>query len=241
MKSTALVIPCYNEANRLNASVFLNFLSKNPGVHYLFVNDGSTDDTQRVLDELCATSERAEVLHLDSNSGKAEAVRQGMKKCFEQSFEYVAYWDADLSTPLEELPRFLSLMDEKPQINIVTGARVKLIGREVERKASRHYFGRMFATAVSVLLGIDLYDTQCGAKLFRVMPVVSKVFDEPFHTRWIFDVEIFARYKQERDLWAELIELPLLQWRDVDGSKVRIQDFFKAPLELFRIRRMYKN
>ena len=220
---------------------FLNFLSNHSEVHYLFVNDGSSDDTQRILEELCKTTDRAQVLQLESNSGKAEAVRQGMNRCFEQSFDFVAYWDADLSTPLEELPRFLSVMNEKPEINIVTGARVKLVGRWIDRQRRRHYTGRIFATAVSVLLDIDLYDTQCGAKLFRAIPEVTHIFEKPFLSKWIFDVELLARYREKRDLFSELVELPLMQWRDVGGSKIKLRDFLTAPLELLRIRSAFKN
>lgn len=204
------------------------------------MNDGSTDDTRAVLDELSEKSERMEVLHLDQNSGKAEAVRQGMIQCLKQSCGFAGYWDADLSTPLAEIPRMLSVFQKKQEIRIVSGARVKLVGRKIERKPSRHYFGRIFATAVSVLVGIDLYDTQCGAKLFRLGPEMVGLFDQPFLTRWIFDVEIFVRYRQVGDLWSELVEMPLQEWRDVEGSKVRLRDFFRAPFELLRIRSAYK-
>jgi dolichyl-phosphate beta-glucosyltransferase len=237
--TTILVIPCYNEAARLEVNVFQEFLETHPEVRYLFVNDGSTDDTGRVLDGLSDRSEYVQVLHLETNSGKAEAVRRGMIECFRTDCEYAGYWDADLSTPLDELPGFSSVLDENGDVDIVTGARIKMIGRQVERSPFRHYAGRAFATAVSMLFGFEMYDTQCGAKLFRAKPEIARLFDIPFHTRWVFDVELLVRFSQNHEVQQKLIELPLRQWRDVMGSKMRPLDFLRAPLELLRIHNAY--
>jgi len=217
----------------------MRFLEAHPSVRYLFVNDGSTDDTARVINDLCDRSERADALHLETNCGKAEAVRLGMLDCCKKGYDYAGYWDADLSTPLDELPRFRSILDKRKDIHIVTGARIKMFGRQIERNSLRHYAGRAFATTVSLLFGIEMYDTQCGAKLFRVGPEVARLFAEPFHTRWVFDVELLVRYSRTGEVRNKLVELPLMQWRDVGGSKMRLGDFLQAPLELLRIHFAY--
>ena len=94
-----------------------------------------------------------------------------------------------------------------------------------------------------MMLKLPVYDTQCGSKLFR-REVVEAIFQEQFITRWLFDVELLARYKQRygvEQAIQKIYEYPLFQWEDVDGSQLKRRDFFQAPLELMKIRKRYKN
>ena len=144
---------------------FKQFAGANPHVRFLFVNDGSTDRTLEVLDDLCRWDPDCfAICNLATNVGKAEAVRQGLLKAHAAQPDYVGYWDADLATPLDAVLSFSALLDSRPDIEMVFGARVSLLGRSVERRFLRHYLGRIFATASSLALGIGFYDTQCGAK-----------------------------------------------------------------------------
>jgi len=242
MLNVAIVIPCYNEANRLDSSKFKDFASHGHNVRFLFVNDGSTDNTLEVLESLRESDPRIfSVCRLTKNSGKAEAVRQGFLAAFESNSDYVGFWDADLATPLDTIVSFCQLLDDRRDIEMVFGSRVWLLGRTIERKAWRHYLGRVFATTVSLVLGLNVYDTQCGAKLFRVSPTLMALFREAFITKWIFDVEIIARLiqmRRETNLPAVediIYEYPLLEWRDVGGSKVTAIAFIKAIFELLSI------
>jgi glycosyltransferase involved in cell wall biosynthesis len=238
---TAIVVPCYNEADRLKGELFLDELKHNDGLTYLFVNDGSSDNTQGILDALCAQEpSRAKALSLTKNSGKAEAVRKGILKAFEDGFDYVGYLDADLSTSIKEIMTFTEHL-ERDEIQIVMGSRVKLLGREIERKASRHYLGRFFATYASFALNLAVYDTQCGAKMFRNTDTIKKVFSDPFITNWVFDVEMLARYMIEarKDGEAEpsgsIVEAPLMAWRDVGGSKLKLSHIPKIVRDMLAI------
>jgi glycosyltransferase involved in cell wall biosynthesis len=246
MSSTVIVIPCYNEGQRLAVDRFLAFLERHPSICLLFVNDGSRDNTREVLNQLKDRAGANVTIHeLSRNQGKAEAVRQGCLAGFAQGAAMVGYWDADLATPLETIPDFIDVLTKNPFIELVCGARVQLLGRSIRRSWLRHYLGRVFATAASWTLSLPIYDTQCGAKLFRASPRLRTAFCEPFLTRWLLDVEILARMiavgrAQALPDVAEVVhELPLPQWHDVSGSKVKPLDLFKALLELRAIYRHY--
>lgn len=223
MKKCTLVIPCYNEADRLDRQAFARFLNDNPAVSCLFVNDGSRDATGEMLRNLCRGRSNAYLLELEQNQGKAEAVRLGMLAAAANTdTPLIGFWDADCATPLEELPRFLDAA--APGVLLVSGCRLKRLGGEVERSLLRHLLGRSFATAISCFLKLPVYDTQCGAKLYRTA-VVGTVCSRPFVTRWFFDVEIFCRmiaeYGREK-VRRSCIELPLNRWAEVGESKLRL-------------------
>jgi dolichyl-phosphate beta-glucosyltransferase len=180
------------------------------------------------------------IVALERNSGKAEAVRRGVLDALSRSPDAVGFWDADLATPLSELPAFVEILESQRAIEIVIGSRVKLMGRVIERRTWRHYTGRLFATAASVALDLPVYDTQCGAKLFRATPLLARVFDRPFRARWVFDVEILARFMEldprgPDHVARSLVELPLGKWVDVHGSKLRAADFARSAVDLATI------
>ena len=121
----------------------------------------------------------------------------------------------------------------------------RLLGYRIERKPLRHYLGRLFATCASCVLGLAIYDTQCGAKIFKNNSDLKKVFSTPFIVKWIFDVEILARFgvilqnKGIGSLENYALEYPLKEWTHIDGSKVKTLDFLLGAIELFKIYRTY--
>jgi putative flippase GtrA len=237
---TQIVVPCYNEGRRLDVPAFEAFLGSSRDVGLIMVNDGSEDDTLRVLEGLASRwPDRVHVIDQQPNAGKAEAVRNGMLHAFETGAAYSGYFDADLATPLDAVREFVARLDQHPEIDIVIGARLMLLGRKIDRSAKRHYLGRVFATAASIVLDLPVYDTQCGAKLFRATEPVRELFGRPFGSRWIFDVEIFARYLAGRGRREALYELPLQQWADIGESRVKGIDFVRAIAEMASIYRTY--
>ncbi len=232
----ALAVPCYNERGRIDLGRFAAGVQAE-GLQILFVDDGSVDGTADFVGEKIADDPRLGLLRLEKNSGKAEAVRQGVLALLAQSpqAEWVGFWDADLSSPLEEVDRMRQFHDmEGGGYDAIWASRVMRAGSEVSRPARRHIFGRLFATVSGVLLGVRAYDTQCGAKLFR-RDVAKEVFGEPFISRWIFDVELYCRLGHDR-----ILEYPVKEWRDVPGSKVKIaREMFRVGGDLLRIRKVY--
>lgn len=239
-----LVIPCFDEERRLPVDALRAFRLDGATVEFLLVNDGSRDGTLKLLQSLAAEDPaRFSVLDLERNRGKAEAVRRGIIEAMSRKPDLFGFWDADLATPLTELPLFLDVFRARPEIEMVFAARVRLLGRSISRNPRRHYVGRVGATLISSSLGLAVYDTQCGAKLFRMTEAMPPVFAEPFLSRWIFDVEVIARYVQQRgrDAAARAIyELPIREWHDVKGSKVRSTDFVRALRDLWKIHKAYR-
>jgi glycosyltransferase involved in cell wall biosynthesis len=236
-----LIVPCYNEERRLNRAAFTEFAQR--GVcRLLLVDDGSTDDTARMLATIAAAAPATTaVLALSTNRGKAEAVRQGLLAALRGEPEIVGYADADLSTPLGELERLLQLA-QQGQHSVVMGSRVALLGSHIERSRARHYLGRVFATAASLLLDLPVYDTQCGAKFFRASDALRAALDTPFHSAWAFDVELLGRLLIGAPGLAplrveEFVEIPLGQWCDVRGSRMNPLDMLHAGFELALIGR----
>ena len=242
--SLTLVVPCYNEALRLDREAFVQALTTMGWLNLCFVDDGSTDGTGALLREMQAVHpSRIEVVTLSQNSGKAEAVRQGLLRAMARSPE-VGFWDADLAAPLDEVLPLREVLAQTPSAEWVWGIRLRALGRVVERRALRHYLGRLFATAASLLLDVPSYDTQCGAKLFRSGPLLREVLSEPFRSRWIFDVELLTRALALREgsgqpagATALVYEQPLTVWTHRAGSKVRPTDFLRALRELLVVRR----
>lgn len=235
-------MPAYNEAERLDVAALERYLGSSDDVRFLFVNDGSTDETGSLLRSICERwPARVSLLDLGNNRGKAEAVRAGIRHCTEdERLSYVGFWDADWATPLEAIGTFSGCLQQHPNVEIVLGARVALLGRNIERKAHRHYLGRVAATFASLVLGIPVYDTQCGAKLIRVSANTKLLFANRFDSGWVFDVELIARYLQATKSVAGLYELPLDHWTDVGESKVRPMDFLRAFGQMARIYRHYR-
>ncbi len=232
MNQNIIILPCYNEAARLDPARLLAFSEKFPDFQLLAVDDGSGDHTADLL-----RSHGVAVLVLEHNCGKGEAVRQGALAALAQGAETVGYFDADLATPLEILPEWLAYLQTHPEIRMITGCRLLRLGARIQRRFLRHLIGRALATAFSLFLRLPVYDTQCGAKLLR-RELAAEVFAEPFVSRWLFDVEILRRMGRRAAL-AGVYEFPLPVWLDVAGSKLKMYHVFRILREFFLLVRHY--
>ena len=238
-----IIIPCYNEADRLDTNKFIDYLSQNTHLHFIFVDDGSTDNTSKIINQLIQKyNSLVSLLTNETNKGKAESVRLGVIESYKMNPDYIGFLDADLAAPIEEIDNLLKIVKKDKTKEVVFASRIQLIGSEIKRNYFRHFIGRLFATCVSLLLKIRIYDTQCGAKMFS-RKICNDIFSEQFVSPWLFDVELFARllnvYGMEKTIHMSC-EHPVSKWRDIDGSKVKLIFFLKAPFELFNIVRHYK-
>jgi dolichyl-phosphate beta-glucosyltransferase len=226
VSGATLVFPCYNEEKRLDDGALIALCEQRPDLRLVLVNDGSTDGTLSRLQAIATRlSPRADVLPLPENVGKAEAVRRGLLAALTGPRDLVGYFDADFSTPVPEILRLLAAMEQRG-VAVAIGSRVTLLGSDIHRSPVRHYLGRVFASLASLTLGLSVYDTQCGAKVFRCGAALAAALETPFLSRWAFDVELLGRLligtpSSTPVPAADFLEVPLGRWNDVPGSKLR--------------------
>jgi CheY-like chemotaxis protein len=237
-RSVGVVIPCYNEETRLLKSDFLNFIDTNSGYHLCFINDGSTDNTLEVLENLQQGREDfITVYNCKKNGGKAEAVRQGMLYLSKnKSLDYIGFLDADLSTDFDDFENLVSTI-ESSNFKIVSGSRIQRMGADISKNSARAIISFTINFIIRKILSMDFKDTQCGAKIFK-QNIVESLFEKKFITKWLFDVEIFMRMQKKITLKKakEMIcEQPLKRWVHVDGSKLSMKDSLKIIFQLGQI------
>ena len=242
-KTLAIVIPCYNEANRLPVMSYKSFLNKARDVSIFFINDGSSDETGHLIHEMVIEfNEQVHLISLKKNKGKGNAVFKGFHFVLNNhDFKKIAFLDADLATSLEECYQLTNFVEGK--ISLVFGSRILKLDNNIKRKWYRFFLGRLVATAISKSLKLSLYDSQCGCKIFESSLAV-KIFVEPFLSKWLFDVEIFFRAIKiygRKNIKEHIKEVPLNEWVDTPDSRVSPWYFFRLWLDLYKISKKYKN
>ncbi|WP_299060880.1 response regulator [uncultured Polaribacter sp.] len=241
-RCVGVVIPCYNEEERLLSNEFTNFIDENSGYHLCFVNDGSKDKTLEVLNDLRKGREDfITVYDCEKNGGKAEAVRQGMLHMAKHDdLDYIGFLDADLSTDLTDFDALVSTI-ENSDYKIVSGSRISRMGADITKESARKIISMTINFIIRKILKMDFKDTQCGAKIFH-KDVIEISFAEKFVTQWIFDVEIFRRITLHFGLQKAkemLCEQPLKRWIHADGSKLSMKDSMKIVFQLGQIAWFY--
>lgn len=233
MQRAAIIIPCYNEEKRIEKDKIAAVLLHATADVYL-CNDGSTDGTLEVLHSIAAQHPgRCFVIDYKKNSGKANTIYLSVNKLLENgTYTHIGYFDADFSTPPYEAIKMLQWIDKKPA-NFIIGSRVLLLNSDIKRKTYRHIIGRFIVTIVNLKFKLGIYDTQCGAKIFPVH-IAAVAFSKPFTTSWLFDIEIFIRL-QKAGMLILGKELPLKEWKDVDGSKLSWKTSFKILKEIYAL------
>jgi CheY-like chemotaxis protein len=243
-RCVGVVIPCYNEEERLMSKEFTDYIDKHTGYHLCFVNDGSKDKTLDVLHDLKKGREDfITVYDCEKNGGKAEAVRQGMLYMAKQEdLDYIGFLDADLSTDLADFDDLVITIENNAKYKIVSGSRISRMGANITKESARKIISMTINFIIRKILSMDFKDTQCGAKIFH-KDVIDISFGKKFVTQWIFDVEIFRRIALHFGLEKAkemLCEQPLKRWIHADGSKLSMKDSVKIVGQLGQIAWHYR-
>lgn len=235
---TGIIIPCYNEAKRLDQKTFLTFISENADYHLCFVNDGSKDDTMGVLTNMKAYAPNdITVIDIKKNMGKATAVRAGARYLFNKpQIANVGFMDADLSTDFKDFKDLVKTLKSNKELSVVFGSR-NTGGVGIKRDLFRGIFSNVIKAFILFILGLPIRDTQCGAKVFA-RSIIPVIYGEKFTSRWLFDLEIFLRLKAyfgKKNVMGIIQEQPLMRWIHVEDSKLGLKDSVVIPMRLFLI------
>ncbi len=202
--------------------------------HLVLVADAADGATLGWANEVArAHGAACSLLTLEPPLRAGEAVRRGLLAALERSPDIVGYVSDQFATPASEVLRLCDVMRAR-DCSVLVAARVAMLGRDIRRSTVRHYLGRIFAMLASTVLRTDIYDTQCGVKLFRASPTLAAALVSPFKARVAFDVELLARLLtgasgtpplSER----EIVEIPLQAW---DGRTTSAVDPLEAIVGL---------
>ena len=237
MQKIAIIIPCYNEEKRLKEALLTALIEGCQADIYL-ANDGSTDHTLDIIEGFSKQHpNRCFVIHYPQNQGKANTIFKAANALLENdAYSYIGYFDADFSTPPSEIIRLVE-ETQKHSYQFLFGSRILLLNSGIQRKFYRHIIGRIIITMINVKFSLGIYDTQCGSKIFS-KEIIREAFAAPFYTSWLFDVEIFVRLKK-RDLLKTGREIPIYNWKDIEGSKLGWKTGFKILKELYLLTKNY--
>jgi len=223
----SIIVPAYNEEKRIQGFLpsLLSF-SKNylRNCEIIIVDDGSTDSTKSVVQQLIQHYPSAKLISYPVNKGKGNAVREGVTAA---KGKYILFIDADGSIPPEEIPNMIEKLKEH---QVVVGSR-RIDVSKVKTSPLRKFTGTMFNAYVNLLFRIDIYDNLCGFKGFE-KSVAKALFSDLQSMRWIFDVELF--YKIRKNNYT-MHHLPI-SWEHREGSKIRLIDPVKMAVELLKLR-----
>lgn len=226
----SIIIPVYNEENRLEGGIkkVFEFIKKSH-VKYevIVVDDGSKDSTFGLLLSLRKKYPIKLISH-QNNLGKGAAVKKGIDNALG---DLVLFSDIDLSVPIEFVDKFQKAIAKR--YDIVIGTRIAM-GSTILKKQSflRELLGGGFTILSNLLLGVRISDYTCGFKLFR-KKAAKKIFSKQLIKRWAFDSESLFIAKKYNFC---IKEVPV-QWYHVEGSKVSFpKDLIVTFINLFQIR-----
>jgi glycosyltransferase involved in cell wall biosynthesis len=232
IRSISIVVPAYNEQARLPETIrrIQEFLVKSGWTFWeiVIVDDGSTDDTVKIMSALAESNPNVRILRNPGNRGKGYSVQHGMA---EARGEWRLFTDADLSAPIEELDKLWEAT-VRDNSHVAIGSRAldrSLIG--VHQPGMREAAGRIFNAAMRAVIGLQIADTQCGFKLFHGSASLA-IFPRQTQERFGFDVEILFIAKK---LGFRISEVPV-RWNHMEGSKVGMLTGLHAFTELLQVR-----
>jgi glycosyltransferase involved in cell wall biosynthesis len=236
-----LVIPVYNEETRLNFGYFEE-VSDLTGIFLLFVNDGSTDKSEKLIKRFAASINNCAYISLRQNLGKAEALRYGFHELSSRpNIKYLGFLDSDAAFSVDDINRISTLINSghyKTKASNIWwwSSRKKNLNNQINRRLTRHLIGRLLSKIIQIGFDSLPYDTQSGFKLFQATPAFISILEFPMKTKWFIDVELLIRFKNISGTTLEIKEFELSKWDDISGSKISFKSVFLILREVAMVK-----
>ncbi len=230
----SIVIPAYNEEFRL--PTFLNEVipyidSIQQKIEVIIINDGSTDNTHKIINQFMATDKRISVITSVKNCGKGASVKKGILKA---KGTFVLFIDADGATPIDELEKVLPLIDKGKKF--IIGSR-RMQNFTVQRNVLRRFLAFILNVIINHIIPLDITDTQCGFKVLQ-KDIAIKLFSKMKEDGWAFDIELLYLAKLSG---CTITEIPV-NWNEIKGGSLHpFKDGLKMLIAILRIKNETKN
>ena len=238
--SLALIVPCYNEENRLSVAE-VEKLAGMEDVRVFLVNDCSTDNTLELIEGIAANNSAISVINYKQNQGKAATIFRAYHDINHENTLHTSYYgflDADFSTTADAFLELYKFILNHNETEFIFASRIATLNSAIKRHVHRHYIGRILITLLNLKYHLGIYDTQCGAKIFGA-DIAKIAFEKAFVTQWLFDIEIFLRLRAKNRL-DKGFEFPLQEWRDVAGSKLAGKESVRILGDIYRLLNTYE-
>jgi glycosyltransferase involved in cell wall biosynthesis len=227
----SIVIPAYNESGRLGATlekVLAYVRQQGWDAEVIVVNDGSRDNTAEIVRAFAEKNPILRLVENPGNRGKGYSVRNGI---LNSRGDIVVFSDADLSSPIEEMPKLLQPLAAGADIAI--GSRWLRAELQTQRQSlHRQLFGRIFNLLLRIILGLQFKDTQCGFKAFT-RRAAQTILPLQRIERWGFDPEILFL---ARKFGFRVEEIPV-RWGHSGGTRINpLMDGARMFQEMLRVR-----
>ncbi|MCB9202276.1 MAG: glycosyltransferase [Flavobacteriales bacterium] len=235
MQKLAVIIPCYNEENRLDFNQ-VRMLLQNKNLDVYFANDGSTDKTlEKVLSfKQNNNFDNLHIINYTINRGKGKTLYLSFLEILNtDKYSHLGFLDADFATKSQDFLKMVDYIQENKNYSFIFGSRVKTLNTKINRNFARHLVGRVLITVLNLKFKLGIYDTQCGAKIFS-SELLNHILDKSLITNWLFDIELFIRLKKINNLNLGK-EFILDAWEDKANSKITSKESFKILKEIVKL------
>ena len=240
MSDVAVVIPCFNESKRLDTSFFLKLIEQ-IDCSLIFIDDGSTDGTDEILRSKFSDFRiDAQIVRFPINMGKATAISKGLEVALKLNKKFLVFCDADNSISIEDIDKLYRHIKQNDNCDLVSGARVPLLGSDVVRKDFRKWVGRFVATLISRMTDMPVYDPMSPLKIYRLEKFHGVESFKP-RTKWLGEIELmFFVYKASKDLF-KIDELAINFWRDKEAGHIGLRASMVLTRDFIELRKLVRS